>query len=710
MRNLNWLVLTLFVGMFVTGCIGDQEIAPFEKNENNRLRLWIPEAKDVQVYSTATPNENRIEDCFVVVFTNSGVYKNGEKIDISRITGNGMASSLLPQLSFNLVNGDRIYVICNTGLTSLPVGITAESDIDVMFKPAKDYYWEGEALPMSGYSSSYDVLSSTIEMIRCVAKVQVKLGESFNIGGKENIPEWNNFVATFDESLCGFVMANYAGKSNIMPPMSGFSQNLSGLSAFYGATSENKFIRFIQHAGNNDLATIYISEYANSTKDCEGNTIADNVFNQKRQFLLMVDKVSSSALLGNGTIVPNAWRLDFYDAKNEKYLDIKRNHHYIFTINKIRSMPYRYDVSSYNVSNAFAVDQQVWHNSGSNIEYTVVVSEDWALKNYSNGQYALSLSADTLNDETMTLRLKAQVPVGVDAGQITTHVILAYDSNDLPIGQPGDNLEISGCINRNTGVSFLADGTVTTLTFKVNNYQDLDGAYLHVYLGNIYKKILLSFNPWVYMPDQGFRSYCLEKGYISEIKASDNNYVKISSAGRAATTINLNRTGYYATVYGGYNLRVGGIALLDGDGFYRVPSIVSTANMSDVNTALWTPVYDLTGIEAFANLENLYANGNNLTALDVSANKKLKRLDAESNPMTSITFDNPDLVYVDLLNSHLLSINENDCSPGLNVFMVTGHSSLTRIPGTHMLSGQSYNGINVWVLNSYYSTLGSLTI
>ena len=481
--------LAAFCSIFLIGCTEGQNkmiISP----EDNRIELIIPEAEEVRVYSTATTSENQIKDCFVIIFNNSGTYKDCEKINVANITRNGSAMQLLPQLSINISINDKVYVICNTGLSAIPSGINTENDLNLKFKPAKDYYFGGDALPMSG-SFIWAPPSTSVVLIRTVAKVQVKLGESFNIGGLENVPEWKNFVINFDESKCGFIVGNYGGKSDIIAPLSNLSQNTSGLSGFYGATSENKFIRPLQYANSEDYMTMYINEYPNSTKDCEGNTIADNVFNEKRSFLLMVDQIDeSTSTLGNGTKA-NAWRLDFYDPITKKYIDIKRNHHYTFVINKIRSMPYVYS-GTHTVSNTFTGDQEVWHNPASNIEYIVMIQDDWATHNYSNGQYLLSLSADTIVDANTPLIIKAQVPAGIDASKISTHVIMTYDKNGMPIGQPGDNLEISGCTNRTAGVSFPTNGTTTTLTFKVNNFANLDSVSMYVYLGNIYKRIFIS--------------------------------------------------------------------------------------------------------------------------------------------------------------------------------------------------------------------------
>jgi hypothetical protein len=61
---------------------------------------------------------------------------------------------------------------------------------------------------------------------------------------------------------------------------------------------------------------------------------------------------------------------------DQTYYDTRRNHHYLFTINKIRSEGY-------------ATLEQAQRNPGSNIEYTIQVNDD-ANHVISNGQYAIS--------------------------------------------------------------------------------------------------------------------------------------------------------------------------------------------------------------------------------------------------------------------------------------------------------------------------------
>ncbi|MDR2916313.1 MAG: hypothetical protein LBV74_16055 [Tannerella sp.] len=647
MKNYHFISCLLCVLFLLAGCSDDKEKI-VDRKENHRIQLFFSDMQEVQVYSTAAEPENYIEDCFVVTFS-GGLYKKSEKIDVSGIVKNSMAAAILPQLSFDIDLGDKVYVICNTGLTALPAGINTESDIDDKFKPAKDYYFGGEALPMSG-SIVWSMSSYVVTLIRAVAKVQIKIGEGFNIGGDAFYPNAYWRIEDFNESQCGFVIGNYGGKSNILQNASALSQNRSGLSAFYGTTSEEKFIRFMQHAGSMDSTTIYISEYPNSTKDCEGNTIADDVFNEKRHFLLMLDKVSSDggSLLGNG-MVTSAWRLDFYDVANKKYLDIKRNHHYIFTVNKIRSAPYLYWVPNNwaTISTTFQGDQEVWHNPGSNIEYTIYVQNNWVNATFSNGQYAVSASADTIRDANVPFRLKVEVPPGVDLSQTTTHILNIYNRLGQQVGNTGDELEVLGFPTPGTsGIDVPTDGTTLTLNFKVNDDQYLDSAYMIVRVGNIYKKIMILLaENWIYMPDPGFREYCNQKGFLSKIKTSDNRYVQLSPAGKAAGTITIQRNLVPFGTYCG-----------------------STVNLpSDVNTSLYTAVSDLTGLEAFKNLEYLYIGGNNITTIDVSANTKLKVLSSYGTPVTSANLSNNRELFLIFLsiNSILNTLDISYCSPNM---------------------------------------------
>jgi hypothetical protein len=501
--------IVLWCAIFASGCSVDERMeAVPQEEEASRIAIFIPGAEEVRVYSTATADENRIEDCFVVVFDQSGVFRTAEKIDVLDITNNGEATALLPQLSTVKLNiDDRVYVLCNTGLSAAPTGII-ESNINSKFPPAKDYYFSGEALPMSGSVRWSPTAASTVTLTRAVAKVQVRLGETFSVGNLESFPYltlgvWDADFFKYNVRRCGFIAGNYAGRSDILQPSSGLSQTLSGNPSFF---TYEKYIRLMQFATADSMA-IYISEYPNSTKDREGTTIPDDVFDVKRQYLFMLDRVDNN-ILGNDDGLVGLWRLDFYDAANKKYLDIKRNHTYTFTINRIQSMPYILPVGALGnstLSGLFQIPGLSLNVPASNVEFTIEVKEEdnWANAIYSNGQYAVLLSAGTINDGNINLpfKIKVYTPAGIDP--LSNGSIAVYDSEQSPAGGTASAFTVyrngsSVTDYANLPFEFPADGTTDVITFKFDHLHArasyFNDAGLYIYLGNISRKIPIRLN------------------------------------------------------------------------------------------------------------------------------------------------------------------------------------------------------------------------
>jgi hypothetical protein len=249
---------------------------------------------------------------------------------------------------------------------------------------------------------------------------------------------------------------------------------------------------------------IYVSEYPNSKKDCTGATISPaDTFNTNRLFLLMVDRVYQGKPNAVGGKI-GMWRLDFYDATTKTYLDIKRNHTYTFTINKIRSMPYYdYFKSTDNIENilttaTYNTEYQVWNNPGSNIEYAISIEEDWANVIYSNGQYALSISStDTIKSSTIPpLIIKAHIlPEYKD--HIRDHLIHMYTINNGISGNPSNNGLVfedytPSPIVADGGFNLSTDGTIDTVRIiykpKADDAAHRNG-YMIIRFGNIQKTI-----------------------------------------------------------------------------------------------------------------------------------------------------------------------------------------------------------------------------
>jgi hypothetical protein len=504
------IIVILWCAFLASGCSFDESIPAVPPGgEESRIALFIPGAEEVRVYSTATAAENRIEDCFVVVFR-GGNFLAAEKVKVADIMANGEAAALLPQLSFKLATNDKVYVICNTGLDALPASIT-EGNINSKFPPEKPYYFSGEALPMSGYTVWSPTASSVVTLTRAVAKVQVQLGESFSVGNLESLPvftygTWD--VDSFKENLnlCGFIAGNYAGRSDILQPSSDdLSQTLNTSGIYF---TYEKYIRLMQFATADSMA-IYISEYPNGTTDRDGTTIPDDVFDVKRQYLLMIDRVENNTL-GGANGLSGLWRLDFYDAVNKKYLDIKRNHTYTFTINRIRSMPYISPLAAAGfpiLSDLFQMPGLDLSIMASNIEYTITVDDDWANRIYSNGQIAFAVSADTINNGNINLPFKIKVyrPAGFyDPAQ--TGTIQVFDSELSLAGGTASAFTvyrngISVTDYTNLPFPFPADGTTDILTFvfkpshaRASYFNDGD-AGLYIYLENIQKRIPIRLTP-----------------------------------------------------------------------------------------------------------------------------------------------------------------------------------------------------------------------
>lgn len=96
---------------------------------------------------------------------------------------------------------------------------------------------------------------------------------------------------------------------------------------------------------------------------------------------------------------------------------------------------------------------------------------------------------------------------------------------------------------------------------------------------------------------------------------------------------------------------------------YVVTSKVRTAKILSLNKA---DIKDLTGIEDFLALEELYISYNQITALDISNNKALIKLDCQNNKLTSLDLSqNINLNYLDIGANQISTLNLNN---NINLF------------------------------------------
>ena len=115
-----------------------------------------------------------------------------------------------------------------------------------------------------------------------------------------------------------------------------------------------------------------------------------------------------------------------------------------------------------------------------------------------------------------------------------------------------------------------------------------------------------------------------------------------------------------------------------------------SVNTASIDTVTYLYVYnsnisDLTGIEDFTSLENLYCSSNQLTSLDVSQNTSLTSLSCSYNQLTSLDVSqNTSLVVLGCVNNQLTSI---DVSNNLLLdYLYIDNNNLTSLDITNLYS------------------------
>ncbi|MDR3250068.1 MAG: hypothetical protein LBT42_00175 [Tannerella sp.] len=335
---------------------------PETDSDEGRITLELADAT-VMTYSTADEEECKINYLWVLEF-NGEALVNDTLITGDQILGNGAATQLLPQLPFKPENGHRIVLIANSDAMTFPHPNRSSiqySNINTYFPLYMGYYgiWYA-VLPMYGEIASWPG-GYSCEMTRAVAKIQVQLGENYS-----------DVTGTFNAENVIWGM-NYLGNGGYIQPR----LPLQGIPIIApgggGGNGMSTFLPLLQNYDPDLLQfrSLYIQEYPSSTTTgISGDpSVPENVFARHRQCILLQNNVAGW------------YRLDFYDPVTRKFIDTKRNHHYIFTIHRVNSEGYG-DL------------YQALNNPGSNIEYTIEI-RDGARHITSNGQYAVVSSVDT---------------------------------------------------------------------------------------------------------------------------------------------------------------------------------------------------------------------------------------------------------------------------------------------------------------------------
>jgi len=363
MKRIAFLLATLYC---LTSCNNEAMIGPDKPKDDTKpqIELFMPDAEVVHLYSTATASENTIDTVWVLAFDGSGTKLWVEKILGSQITHNGYANQLLPQLTHEPVLGTTIVCIANVDPGPDTVNVSY-STINSYFRlQSKGYYYGAESLPMYGEFVWQPATGYTCEMKRAVAKIQIQMGTGVSIADS---------IGNFSAENVSYRIYRGGGAGTIQPPASGVSSG-----GYQFTPTDLRYLLQKDIVTEQDINT-YIFEFPSSTHYSDGSGIGSgaplpfSVSNPDETF--QADRLYIILEKDNGSDPTTYYRLDFYNPVTKKFLDIIRNHHYIFTINKVRSEGYR-------------TIEEARLNPSSNIEYEIIIG-DGATRIASNGQYAI---------------------------------------------------------------------------------------------------------------------------------------------------------------------------------------------------------------------------------------------------------------------------------------------------------------------------------
>ena len=395
------ILCTINIPLLV-GCSDNSETGTVDSFPKNVIRLSIPDAELVQVRSGANESECKISGIQVFVYndshTSSPVYYQEGTTDSSFLFGNGTASPTVTLEEYIPADKERIYVVCNLTNRSSVSG-TGDFLIDetVSEEQLRNYSSQGlirgfsnlkdeeQTFPMYGWMEWNENATSNVCLLtRCLAKITVDAAADL-FSGKQVYWEWKNL------NYSNFVLdSEYRGIYQGAINDAATSGKYDLLSA---TTPVDESIGLV--------TTYYPLEYKHSVYAL-GNVVDEKKFSQDRSMLLLTVQNPDGSN-------KEYYRLDFWDKETGKYLDIVRNHAYRFNITKLKSKGY-------------TSAQEAIQNPGSNIEYTITVSEKWAQEFTSNGQYLVQMDREeikllqgTIRDPVIMLKLELQAD---DAGNV----------------------------------------------------------------------------------------------------------------------------------------------------------------------------------------------------------------------------------------------------------------------------------------------------
>lgn len=447
------LAASLFcLAMALTGCMKDDldgQACPTDGDGKTQIALSIGDQTVVETYSVATSDERHLRDVYVLVFDKSTPQKRyvyGQRISGTNVTDNGeQKPSVL--LSGKVPDGYTIVVLGNTFCEGTPeeqgmvAGTTTIDQINQVFRNLDNQ--PATNLPMSGtmvYNASNP--HQVCNMVRAWAKVELRLNiaDGDDVTGTFKTAEKIDFlfvyipyhVEGYDNKMWYTI---YNPTDDILTP--------DGLTVKPGVNSWENSPGVPSYIG-------YVPEFPAATKYFVNGQSTMSSLPNDTDFAAKRTHAIIEMTIGG---VKTFYRLDFYDKEAKKYLDIKRNHHYIINVTKVKSFGY----SSRAEAEA---------NPPSNIEYEIVVTGPNDNVIDSNGQYAMALEYDKLiayAAPTTVFTLKAKAILGEGLTTLpATNSITASSGGIILTGS-------TTLTTSEQDIKFTMSGTSGTITVKLGN-------------------------------------------------------------------------------------------------------------------------------------------------------------------------------------------------------------------------------------------------
>ncbi|WP_405576214.1 T9SS type A sorting domain-containing protein [Winogradskyella sp. Asnod2-B02-A] len=231
-------------------------------------------------------------------------------------------------------------------------------------------------------------------------------------------------------------------------------------------------------------------------------------------------------------------------------------------------------------------------------------------------------------------------------GTTTKNISGIYDSNYhafyndiIPQGAANNDIRVYN------GSSFIKSVTATNDNVELRKSSNDDKLYL-MYANNtediVFENYDTSLNTWTTLPSVGLNynsSNFFIKMAISEADGNlyvlyqDNDKVSLKKYTITTTACNVNIPD------ANFKAALLGFSYINTNGDSEISCTEASAYTGTINVQNLS-ISDLTGIEAFTNITELYCKSNSLTSLNVSANIALTNLECRLNQITSLDVSN----------------------------------------------------------------------